>query len=424
MGQPQTQFHLVSFEGPDGYARAGGLATRVDGLARALAAQGADTHVWFVGDPDLSGYERREGVHLHRWCQWISASHRGGVYDGEQAKIDDFAHSLPPYLLDQVLGPHLAEGGSAALLAEEWHTVGTVLNLASALEHAGLRARAPILWNANNVFGFERIDWRALGRVATVTTVSRWMRFRMEALGTSPAVISNGLPADAFERPDPLLVNQVRKCLTGRLSLAKIARWDPDKNWLHAIAATQRARQRGMRPLLIARGGAEAHGGEVRAAAHGASLRWVDRDLATPHPTALMAALEDLDEVDVVCLRSSLEGPTARLLLRAVDAVLANSRFEPFGLVGLETMAVEGVACTGITGEDYAIPGRNAIVLQSEDPDELAGALRHLHEHPEDELELRRAARVTARQYSWDSVVRRVLLPRIELARQNLEGIA
>ena len=43
------QFHLLSFEGPDVYARAGGVATRVVGLAEALASRGFDTHLWFVG---------------------------------------------------------------------------------------------------------------------------------------------------------------------------------------------------------------------------------------------------------------------------------------------------------------------------------------------------------------------------------------
>jgi hypothetical protein len=41
----------------------------------------------------------------------------------------------------------------------------------------------------------------------------------------------------------------------------------------------------------------------------------------------------------------------------SADAVFANSGHEPFGLVGLETMAAGGVACTGCSGEDYAIPG-------------------------------------------------------------------
>ena len=51
------QVHILSFEGPDAYARAGGLATRVTGLAAALAAAGCDTHLWFIGDPALPGHE-------------------------------------------------------------------------------------------------------------------------------------------------------------------------------------------------------------------------------------------------------------------------------------------------------------------------------------------------------------------------------
>ena len=34
-----VQFHLLSFEGPDGYARAGGIASRITGLAQALAKE-------------------------------------------------------------------------------------------------------------------------------------------------------------------------------------------------------------------------------------------------------------------------------------------------------------------------------------------------------------------------------------------------
>ena len=49
------QFHLLSFEGPDLYARAGGVATRVVGLAEELASRGFDTHLWFVGDPSEPG---------------------------------------------------------------------------------------------------------------------------------------------------------------------------------------------------------------------------------------------------------------------------------------------------------------------------------------------------------------------------------
>src|SRR5262249_33350913 len=105
------------------------------------------------------------------------------------------------------------------------------------------------------------------------------------------------------------------------------------------------------------------------------------------------------------------------LLYRASDAVLANSGHEPFGLVGLEAMAAGGVACTGCSGEDYAVSGRNALVLQTGDPLEFVGALHRLRASPEDERSLRREGRRTAKQYAWPHVVRQHLLPRIELAR-------
>ena len=170
------QFHVLSFEGPDLYSRAGGLATRVEGLVGALAGLGFETHLWFVGDPGRTGHETRGSLHLHRWCQWISRHHPGGVYDGEFGKQSDYARSLPPYLLEHVLRPYLQQGGRAVVLAEEWHTADALLHLHHLLVQAGLRDRVALLWNANNTFGFERIDFPRLAESATVTTVSRYMK--------------------------------------------------------------------------------------------------------------------------------------------------------------------------------------------------------------------------------------------------------
>jgi len=64
----------------------------------------------------------------------------------------------------------------------------------------------------------------------------------------------------------------------------------------------------------------------------------------------------------------------------AATAVLANSGHEPFGLVGLEVMAASGVAMVGATGEEYARPYGNAIVVETDDPAEIASALRGLVE--------------------------------------------
>jgi hypothetical protein len=170
------QFHLLSFEGPDLYARAGGVATRVVGLAEALASRGFDTHLWFVGDPSAPGVERRDRLTLHRWCQWISRYAPLGVCEKEEDKEREYAASLPPFLMRELLVPHLIRGGEAVILAEEWQTAHAVIHLDWLLRRAGLRERAMLVWTANNLFGFDRIDWPRLSAASHLATVSRYMR--------------------------------------------------------------------------------------------------------------------------------------------------------------------------------------------------------------------------------------------------------
>jgi glycosyltransferase involved in cell wall biosynthesis len=408
------QFHLVSFEGPDPYSRVGGLATRVGGLAAALSSRGHETHLWFVGAPDLPGHESHGDLHLHRWCQWVSRYHPGGVYDGEQGKSAELGFSLPPFLLREVLAPHLASPGArAAVLAEEWQTVGAVLHLHELLRQAGLREQVQVLWNANNTFGFEGIPWERLAGAATLTTVSRYMSQRLREIGVGALVIPNGLSPDSFELPERAAVAELRGRFRGRTLLAKMARWDPDKRWLGSVEIVAEMKRRGWNPLLLARGGSEPHGQEVLASARARGLAVVERSWRRPGGAGLADALRDVGGADVVNLTSFVDPPARRVLFRASDAVLANSGHEPFGLVGLETMAAGGIACTGSSGEDYARPGRNALVVESGDPHEFLGLFRGLRERPDRARALRRAGRATARRYAWSQVVERALLPRL-----------
>ena len=409
------QFHLLSFEGPDAYSRAGGLATRVVGLAETLASLDFETHLWFIGDPDLPGHETHGTLHYHRWCQWVSKYHRGGVYDGELGKAADYGASLPPYLLREVLLPHFHADDQAVILAEEWQTVDAVLHLHWLLRYAGLRERVSMLWNANNTFGFERIPWSRLAEAATVTTVSRYMKHRMREIGVDALVIPNGLTSDAFEAPGPLPTRELRRRFRNQTLLTKMARWDPDKHWIATIDLVGEMKRRNWRPLLVARGGSEPYGREVLGRAYAKGLRIVDRAARQPGPAALLEALDRLEGADIVNLISFVDPESRRLLFRAVDAVLANSGHEPFGLVGLETMAVGGLACTGCSGEDYAVPGQNALVLETEDPHEFMALFRGLRTHPARAQQLRRAGRSTARRYAWREIVEGVLLPRAEL---------
>jgi glycosyltransferase involved in cell wall biosynthesis len=319
--------------------------------------------------------------------------------------------------MPKFLVPHFRRGGHAVVLAEEWQTADAVLHLDWLLRAAGVRERASILWNANNTFGFERIHWERLGEAAVLTTVSRYMKHQMSGEGVNPLVIPNGLTTDAFDPPDRPAVAELRRRFKGRTLLAKMARWDPDKRWLAAVEIVAEMKRQSWRPLLIARGGTEPHGEEVIATARSRDLNVTERTWKAPGVPGLMEALQEVGSADVVVLRSHVDPEARRTLFRGVNAVLANSEHEPFGLVGLETMAAGGIACTGCSGEDYAIAGQNALVVETADPREFVGLFQRLRSNPAEASALRRSGRSTAQRYAWPHVARGVLLPRIEIAR-------
>ena len=288
------------------------------------------------------------------------------------------------------------------------------------LRNAELRDKVTIFWNANNTFSFDRIAWDRLAAAAVITTVSRFMKYQLWERGVNPLVIPNGLTADAFVPPDREAVAALRSRMRNRTLLSKVARWDPDKHWLLAIETVRVLKNLGWRPLLLARAGIERHGTEVLARAAAVGLRVTERSRPDEGFQGLLQALQGTDDADIVHLRTSLNPESCRVLYRSSAAVLANSGREPFGLVGLETMAAGGVACTGSTGEDYVVPGQNALVLETADPWEFVTLFRELRASPPRDRALRRAGRVTAEQYSWRHIVNRLLLPRLRLVTEHL----
>ena len=130
-------------------------------------------------------------------------------------------------------------------------------------------------------------------------------------------------------------------------------------------------------------------------------------------------AIEQAGPADIYNLRFFLPEDFVRTTYAAADATLANSGHEPFGLVALEVMAAQGIAITGSTGEDYAISFENAIVTETEDPDEIVGYLLYLRRHPEEQERMRKASQYTARQFLWDRVIENMVGKLEFLARKQ-----
>jgi glycosyltransferase involved in cell wall biosynthesis len=124
--------------------------------------------------------------------------------------------------------------------------------------------------------------------------------------------------------------------------------------------------------------------------------------------------LGSLPRADIYNVTNFISDDLVSLLYHAADGVLANSGHEPFGLVGLEVMAAGGISFVGSTGEDYAIPYLNAVVLDSEDHNEINAALQFLRTHPATQRRMRKEAVATAKRYAWRSVIEDILLSKLK----------
>lgn len=395
---------IISFEGPDRYSMVGGLGVRVTELSNALGQAGVQTDLIFVGDPKLPAIEERANVRLRRWGQWLSAHHPGGVYEGEAARIDDMRRSVPRVVASEIVAPAAQRGEQTLIVAEDWQTASTLVDVHLELLERGLRGRAQLMWNANNTYGFERVDFPALLNAAHVTAVSKYMKFELALVDAPSLVIPNGIAPELLDAYDAAAVRVLARALKGRRPLLKVGRYSPDKRWMQAIDAVAELRAAGEPVQLIVRGGKEAYGEVVlaRARERGLSVEELRLEECTPQRLA-GALIETL--ADVVVLASFLPNETLyAALYGAVDAVLANSGKEPFGLVGLEVMACRGIPVCGSTGEDYARPFDNAIVCDTDDPLELAAYLRRLFTDDKLRANIRDRARKTAKRYTWPAV--------------------
>ncbi len=76
--------HLVAFEGLDADAQAGGVGSRLTGLARVLTEAGLESYLWFRGDLELAGPDWQWGHCLPGWGHGLRHHHPAGWWMGPQ----------------------------------------------------------------------------------------------------------------------------------------------------------------------------------------------------------------------------------------------------------------------------------------------------------------------------------------------------
>jgi glycosyltransferase involved in cell wall biosynthesis len=397
---------ILSFEGPDPYSMVGGLGTRVTEMSAALADAGVKTTLIFVGDPERPPVEHpAPNLEFRRWSQWVSAYHPGGVYDGELDKVNDFTSSVPAFVLENIVERTVADGKPVLVIAEDWQTAPAAIALDTLLRESGMRERVILTWNANNTYGFHAIDWPALANAARITTVSRYMRFELNAYGIDALVIPNGIPERLLAGAPKKLVRPALKLFEGRRPLfVKIARFEEEKRWMQAVDAFADLVERHPQATLVMRGGRESYGEAIVERAQDRGLYVENLTVASQDPLDVLEAIASAPG-SVVNLRSFVPEEALLVLYHVADGVLANSGREPFGLVGLEVMAVAGVAVTGSTGEDYAQPFQNALVCDTGESRELAGLMKTLIEDHDAALAIAAGGEATAKSYTWPRVL-------------------
>jgi glycosyltransferase involved in cell wall biosynthesis len=180
-----------------------------------------------------------------------------------------------------------------------------------------------------------------------------------------------------------------------------------------AIRALPILKQKGLKPVLIMKGGNEPFGGEVFYEINSLGLKVASIHLEKNNIACLRKTLAAAPRADIYNIIPFMPENLLKPLYAESDVVLANSGHEPFGLVGLEVMACGGIPFLGSTGEDYAIPFKNSVVLETEDPREIVSYMQFLYRHPIRNMEIRKMARSTAKLYTWRNVIQNNLLARL-----------
>jgi len=278
-----------------------------------------------------------------------------------------------------------------------------------------------MFWNANEIYGFEQIDWDFLSRATTITVASEYMKQIMLKKGINPIVLPNGIPEVLLEPVDEAVVSQIKEALGAETIFTKVDRWRQDNGWKATVNAIHNLNRVGDSAKLLAHIGMESDRKKV---AHEAkSLGMVIENITSQIDsnnsylnvmsendlTRYSQALAKASTSDIFNFAFPIPPSLLKLLYRASDVVLASSGHDPFGLMGMEAMAAGAIVFTNRKAEGIAKHMGNAIVLDKYTAEEIQFYVSYLRMHPEKREMIRASARKTAEQWTYKEVVTKLL---------------
>lgn len=247
---------------------------------------------------------------------------------------------------------------------------------------------------STKVFG-QRLSFQRTRRTAwrarKVITVSRFSAREIAQLYGLPqeriAVIPNGV-SDSFwvERDDPAMAGmRERMKISSDGYVLFVGGADPRKNHRNFLAAAARCRDawKGLSLVLV--------GDPVHRFGN-----YLD--------TAKMYELER----DIVCA-GRMSPHELRLLYSYAHLFVFPSRYEGFGMPVLEAMACGAPTITSTTSALPEVAGGAAVLVDPDDPDQLADAMRRVLTGQELREDLRARGLERAKQMTWDAAAAQTL---------------
>src|SRR5256884_9921242 len=117
---------------------------------------------------------------------------------------------FPYHIYNEIVRPAQAEGKTVVIMGEDWHTSEAICRTSDLLHWFGMRQKVLILWNLNSLMSLHRINWDRLKFVATLCTVSKYMKHKMWEYNVNPLVIPNGIPTRHLNPVDQDAANHLR----------------------------------------------------------------------------------------------------------------------------------------------------------------------------------------------------------------------